>query len=182
MNRFHGLLCIIYAVGTDGYQSVTSITTRNWAVSISGLVDPTNVLLPVQVSVTASYTDGVLNPKDPYAGYNYENPMIGEGLAGCNFGLACTNDQPAAMTIVLNVSVSGLTSGLLYNLYEYTFDQVTGVGDEAMLKIPLHSFNANADQASQVISFTADSSTYSVQVTRLSSQIVSFRAVEASAP
>lgn len=72
--------------GTDGYESTVNVTTRNWAVSVSGLIDPDNVFLPVQIVISSSSTNGVLNPEDPIAGYGYENPMVGDGLTGYLLG------------------------------------------------------------------------------------------------
>lgn len=70
---------------------------------------------------------GVANPLDPLAGYNYENPFIGTATDGSG----CTNVAPQPMSITLEVTVSGLTAGAAYNLYEYDFNDVTGIGSAA---------------------------------------------------
>jgi hypothetical protein len=78
--------------------------------------------------------------------------------------------------------VSGLTPGISYNLYEYDFSSVSGVGSGAALAVPTEDFNANAGIATHVTTFAANSSTYTQTITKTSDQIVVFRCVPASAP
>jgi len=84
--------------------------------------------------------------------------------------------------LVLQATVSGLTPGVGYNLYEYDFSSVTGEGSAAELAVPTEDFNGNAGLATHVTSFTAASSTYTLSVTRTSNQIAVFRCVPASGP
>ena len=83
---------------------------------------------------------------------------------------------------VLQATVSGLTPGVSYNLYEYDFSSVTGEGSAAALAVPTEDFNANAGLATHVTRFTAASPTYTQSVTKTSDQIVVFRCVPVSAP
>jgi hypothetical protein len=80
------------------------------------------------------------------------------------------------------VTVSGLTAGAVYNLYEYDFDSVSGTGAAAALAVPTSSFNAKASMATSVTSFVAGGSSYDITVARTAFQTVVFRAVSASAP
>jgi hypothetical protein len=86
----------------------------------------------------------------------------------------------------LQVTVSGLTKGTIYNLYEYDFSVISGspIGSAAALAVPTGDFNHNASMATYVTQFTAAGSTYSPPQTikKTSDQIVVFRAVPASAP
>jgi hypothetical protein len=82
----------------------------------------------------------------------------------------------------LQVTVSGLVAGTAYNLYEYDFSAVAGVGSAAALAVPVDNFNAQADLATRVTTFTASSSTYSTSVTTASDKIVVFRCVPVGAP
>jgi hypothetical protein len=137
-------------------------------------------LLPVQITIpSATTTNGVANPMDPFAGWQYENSMIGTSTTGTS----CTNTPPQYwMTVPLTVTVSGLTQGVSYNLYEYDFNSVSGVGGAAALNVPTSNFNTNASQATNVTHFTAQGPTFSQTVTRTSNQVVVFRAVPALAP
>ena len=80
--------------GTDGYESEQKVTLHNWGVAISGPIDDDHVLLPLEVTLLSSRTDGVENPKDSIVGYYYEHPMIGydAGLSSQQ-GLACHGDR-----------------------------------------------------------------------------------------
>ena len=87
------------------------------------------------------------------------------------------------MTISLELTVSGLAAGTSYNLYEYDFASVSGVGAAAALPIPTSDFNAHAGQASATVAFTASGPTFTYVVPpRPSNQTIAFRAVLASAP
>jgi hypothetical protein len=131
----------------------------------------------------------VANPADenssPAAGYNYENPAIGSRSGQCERGNCATNTLPAAMQMRLQATVHGLTPGAAYHLYEYDFPTQTGAqtGYAAVLAIPASNFNMQSGKASHVTSFVALGADYVAgAVTRLSSEIVVFRAVPADAP
>jgi hypothetical protein len=183
----------------SGKGSEVSITgPNNYGVAVTGVLDTYEETVPVQLTaspqpgaiVGPTYTEGAQNPQDPIAGYNYENPFIGtktneEG---------CTNNPPNSwMTnFVLRATVSGLTPGVAYNLYEYQFsspittDTLGGNGTwagtaAAALKIPVSAFNGNASLAKSVTTFTAASSTYvAAELVTTSDQIVVYRAVPAA--
>jgi hypothetical protein len=114
------------------------------------------------------------------AGWQYENSMIGTSLKGTS----CTNTPPQywMYPLTLQATVSGLTTGTTYNLYEYDFSSVSGTGTAAALAVPTSNFNTNHAMASYTTQFTATGPTYSQTVTRTSDQIVVFRAVPATAP
>ena len=177
----------------SGKGSESNITgPNNYAVSVSGVLDTYGETVPVRLTaspnpgaiVGPTYTNSSVNPRDPLAGYDYENPIIGTGTNE----EGCTNDPPSAwMTnFVLQATVSGLTPGVTYNLYEYQFDSPTstdtlGVGTAAALKIPATAFNGNASLAKSVTTFTAPASTYvAPELTTTSDQIVAYRAVPAA--
>ena len=167
--------------GGSGYNTVPIAGPHNYGFSVAGPQDPTSVTLPVALTIAGpTVTKGVTNPRDPVAGYDYENPTIGASV----WGLSCTNKPPDAwMTnFVLRVSVSGLTPGMSYNLYEYEFSAVEGEGSAAALAVPVQDFNANRSLATHVTTFTAVSSSFQQAVTTTSDKIVVFRSVPASAP
>jgi hypothetical protein len=131
----------------------------------------------------------VANPADenstPAAGYNYETPYIGDDSRRCERGGCASNTEPAAMQMRLQATVHGLTPGTEYNLYEYDFPTQTGAatGNAAALAIPASNFNMHSGEASHIISFVASGADYVADpVTRLSTEIVVFRAVPADAP
>jgi hypothetical protein len=166
--------------GGNGYDTVPILGPHNYAFSVSGPADPTGETLPVAVSLDGpTRTDGRANPRDPIAGWNYENPMIGRS----NEGDACTNVQPAPMTDVrLHVVASGLSRGRAYNLYEYVMDSLHGKGNAATLPVPVEKFNANAALATHVIGFTALEPVFDTHVVIRSDKIVAFRLVPADRP
>jgi hypothetical protein len=169
------------STGGSGYNTVPILGPHNYAFSVAGPQDLNSETLPVALTIIGpTITGGVTNPLDPMAGYDYENPFIGTSLLGAS----CTNQPPSAwMTnFVFGVIVSGLTPGTSYNLYEYDFSSVTGVGSAAALAVPVQNFNANAGLATHVTTFTAASSTFTQNVTTISDKIVIFRCVPISAP
>jgi hypothetical protein len=182
--------------GNDGPngEGVTPIHgPHNVAFAISGPLDPQGETVPVSLAIlqTFSFVNGswVANPADensiPAAGYNYENPYIGNPSRRCDLGKCASNTLPAAMQMRLQASVHGLTPGSAYNLYEYDFPTQTGAqtGYAAALPIPTSNFNMHSDEASHITSFVAAGDDYvAAAVTRLSSEIVVFRAVPADAP
>jgi hypothetical protein len=176
-----GSATIHTSAGGSGYNTVPITGPHNYGFSVAGPEDPTGVTLPVALTILGpTFTNGTQNPLDPVAGYNYENPMIGTSV----LGMSCTNNPPASwMTnLVLQVAVRGLTPGTVYNLYEYEFSSVQGIGPAAALAVPIQDFNANAGMASQVTTFTAASSTYQQTLATTSNEVVVFRCVPASAP
>jgi hypothetical protein len=177
----------------NGNGQVAISGPHNYAFSVSGPIDPQGVTKPILVSIlrTETLVDGHWQPNPwdansiPAAGNNYENPYIGGALGACNLGQCVTNTQPADMLMSLQVTVSGLTPGTAYNVYEYDFPTLSGAdtGSAAALKVPTKDFNANAWMASSVTRFTATGSTYvRGQVHIPSTQIAVFRAVAAWAP
>ena len=126
---------------------------HNYAFSIGGPADTGGETLPIALTIGGpTYDAGKHNPRDPIAGYSYENPMIGSS----NGGDSCTNDAPKPwMThLRLHATVSGLKPGHGYNLYEYEFGHIEGKGMSAALAVPVSNFNANAAMAKNVTSFT----------------------------
>jgi len=166
---------------------------HNYAFAITGPMDTESVTLPVAMSITRteSVVDGrwTSNPWDenskPAAGNNYETPYIGGPIGSCDAGQCVTNKQPHAMLMTLQVTVSGLTPGRTYNLYEYDFPSLTGAdtGASAALAVPTEHFNANAKMASSVIHFKAEHDTFVREpISLYSTDIAVFRAVPSSAP
>jgi hypothetical protein len=166
--------------GGNGYDTVPILGPRNYGFSVSGPLDPTGETLPVAVSVEGpTYADGRANPRDPIAGWNYENPMIGHS----NAGNGCTNVQPAPMAdLRLHVVARGLTPGRAYNLYEYVMDRAGRRGNAAALPVPVDKFNANAALATHVLGFTAWATEFETQIVTRSDKIVAFRLVRADGP
>ena len=133
---------------------------------------------PVVLAITGTSSNGKANPKDRIAGFAYESPFVGDAD-----GNGCSNAPPASwMDMTFDVTVGELDVGTTYNLYEYSFDSVSGVGSAAALAVPTSDFNANAAQATNVTSFTASDTTFTTSVTRSSDKPTVFRAVAADAP
>jgi hypothetical protein len=179
------------AADGDGHATVSG--PHNVAFAITGPLDPEAETMPVTLAITGSQSpvNGkmVANPFDanssPAAGYNYENPYIGNRSAPCEDGKCVSNAKPAAMTMRLQATVNSLTPGIAYNLYEYDFSVQTGAytGNGAALAIPTDNFNAQSGKASFATRFVAQSNSFTAQtVVRSSDAIVVFRAVPASAP
>ncbi len=164
--------------GGSGYDTVPIIGPHNYAFSVAGPADPSHETLPVSLSILGpTETRGQPNPRDPIAGFNYENPMIGKSVEGNS----CTNAAPLPwMTRVrLQATVSGLTPGKGYNLYEYEFAAVHGTGVSAALAVPDSDFNAQAGMATHVTSFTAMNDSFTQTVSTTSDKILVFRCVPA---
>ncbi len=170
--------------GGDGENSSVIITGHNYGFSVSGAIDTSSggpYLVPIRVTIPkATYTHGKPNPRDPKAGWQYENSMIGSAQDGSS----CTNTAPkySMKPFTLQATLSGLTPGVAYNLYEYTLGGVTGTGTAAALAVPTENFNQNAAMATRKTQFTATKTTYTHRVSRTSKQIVVFRAVPVTAP
>lgn len=71
------------------------------------------------------------------------------------------------MAMVLTVTISGLTVGRSYNIYQYN----------AMSSVPNSQFNANAANALATTTFTASDLTHSFTVDIVSSDFAVFRTV-----
>jgi len=170
--------------GGDGNGSSVAITGHNYGFSVSGAIDSSiggPYLVPIKVTIPkATYTNGKANPRDPKAGWQYENSMIGSAEDGSS----CTNVAPKyeMKPLTLQATLSRLTPGVSYNLYEYTFTGINGTGTAAALPVPTKNFNQNAVMATRTTRFTATEATYVHRVRRSSNQIVVFRAVPVSAP
>ncbi len=143
---------------------------KNYAYAVSGVQDTQGVTLPVRVGLSGN--GGAMNT---IAGWNYESPMIGTSTSGGSV----TNTAPTAATLTLSATVSGLTAGRFYNLYVYRFTARPLLGP---LPVPTANFNANANLASQKLTFLASATTYTATLNVPSSATVVFRAVAASAP
>lgn len=166
--------------GGNGYNTVSILGPHNYGFSVAGAEDGASETLPVALTIVGpTYTNGIPNPLDPLASYDYENAMIGKS----NKGSSCTNQPPSAWMTNLRfqVTVSGLDPGTAYNLYEYDFASVSGEGSGAALAIPTEDFNANENLATRVTTFTASSPTYTTSVTTTSDKIVVFRCVSVDA-
>ena len=89
------------------------------------------------------------------------------------------------MKMSLQATVSGLTAGTSYTLYEYDFPTLTGddTGSSAALAVPTTGFNAKKSMTTHVTAFTAQGPTYTTApLNRMSDQIVVFRAAPSGAP
>jgi hypothetical protein len=110
---------------------------HNAAFAASGPKDTQGVTKPISLAIlgTSTLTNGswVPNPADntssPAAGYKYENPYIGRPVGSCDNSNCISDTQPAAMEMILQATVSELTKGVAYNLYEYDFPTQTGCED-----------------------------------------------------
>lgn len=164
--------------GANGYDTVTIIGPKNYGFAISGPMDEEHTTLPVMVTIDSpTFTNGVENPRDPVADWNYENPYIGSS----DKGISCTNTPPTSwMAMTLTVTVSELTPGVSYNLYRYTFGLLNG-GNEP-LQVPSKSFNKHADQATAVLNFKAENVDFVVTFNTSSDKVEIFRVVPTSAP
>ncbi len=176
-----GDVTIHTSTGGSGYDTVAITGPHNYAFSVAGPEDPGSETLPVALTIVGpTVTNGVTNPLDPVAGYDYENTMIGQSV----WGESCRNHPPAhwMTNFVLQATISGLTPGVRYSLYEYEFSSEQGVGPGAALAVPVRDFNANSGMATHVTRFTATGSSYSVRVNTTSDKIVVFRGVAARGP
>jgi hypothetical protein len=133
---------------TGGVYSVNGAPTKadpNFGIAITGIVDEHNDCLPIALT----------------SNVNYESPEIKEG----------SNTRPTPMSMQITATVSGLTSGQAYNLYQYNnFDVVPSTG-----------FNGHASSAIAKTPFTATGSTFSKTVTVMTNEYAIFRAVLQSA-
>lgn len=164
--------------GGDGIRPNShAIVPTNYGFAVSGPVDPQRVTLPVTLTIRSSKTNGHTNASRGTLNFNYETPEIGESSRS-----SCTNIPPLWMDVTLQATVSGLTPGVAYNLYEYNFSNIAGIGSQAALNMPDSNFNANASMASHVTRFVAENSTYLHSVEISSDQVIALRCVRADAP
>ena len=167
--------------GGNGYAPLRITGPRNYGFSVTGPRDDDHETLPVTLAIAGpTFTEGQRNPRDPVAGFAYENPMIGHSARSTG----CTNRPPRPwMThLALRAEVTGLTAGTGYNLYEYDFDGVQGVGRAAALALPHAAFNAHAAMATHVTRFTATGPSFRETIVTTSDKIIAFRCVPATAP
>jgi hypothetical protein len=167
------------SAGGDGSNvNPRPITAANYGFSVSGRADDDAETLPVRLTITQSSVGNVPNQELPVDGFNFENPEI----AGTNED-GCTNQPPASwMNITLLATVSQLNPGAVYNLYEYDFAQVSGVGSAAALAVPENNFNAQKFLATKTTSFVATQTTFAQSIETTSDHVIVFRCVEATAP
>ena len=119
----------------------------NYGIAITGVLDTDKKTVPVRLTTSK----------------NFESPVIRNG----------SGTRPAASSVILTITLSGLTPGVAYNLYRYS----------TVSNIPTASFNAKAAQAAQKWTVQISSgSTYVQTLTIQSSETAAFRAVPASAP
>jgi len=119
----------------------------NYGIAITGVLDTDNKTVPVRLTTSKSF----------------ESPAIRNG----------SGSRPAASSVTLTITLSGLTPGVAYNLYRYS----------TVSNIPTASFNAKAAQAAQKWTVQISSgSTFVQTLTIQSSETAAFRAVPASAP
>ena len=169
------------STGADGYTGTFAITGHNYGFSVSGAIDNSTggrYLLPIQISIpSATITNSAMNPQDSIAHWQYENSHIGQADNGLDF----TNAPPQyLMSMNLLMTISGLSPGVLYNLYEYDPQSPAAVASA----VPSGNFNSNyyTNHMGSQTQFTANSPTFTKTVTKSSDQIVIFRAVPATAP
>jgi hypothetical protein len=120
---------------------------RDFGVAVTGVIDQDHETVPVRVETNL----------------NYEIPEIREG----------SSRRPRPEPLVLTVTVSGMKTGALYNLYRY--DQLTA--------IPNSGFNAHSGDAQQKWVITAGASGRFVLSQKImSDEVAAYRAVPADAP
>lgn len=119
-----------------------------YAVAVLGIAEttPGSTLLPVRIT-TSSSAESV----EPREG---------------------SSRRPAAQSMVLTITVSGLTVGQSFNLYRYN----------SYSSVPKASFNSNRASAAAVWSQVATGPTFTITQTIQTNMQVAFRAVLASAP
>ncbi|KAJ3223214.1 hypothetical protein HK099_001402, partial [Clydaea vesicula] len=138
---------------------------KNFAFSISGVIDPYNVTFPVKLQIADNGS-----PYHPIAGYNYESPMIAEAANETDI----RNILPAPTKLKFLITVTGLTPGNSYNLFRFEY---TGRPLLGQLDIPSFNFNANKDKASQVLTFTAKNQEFFLSYEAMSDHTIIYRCV-----
>jgi hypothetical protein len=117
----------------------------NDGIALTGIADHDQETVPVRVATSL----------------NYERPHIGHH----------SNTRPKPMALTLTVTVSGLQTGTVYNLYRYS----------SMSSVPNTAFNQHKSAASQSWTFTATGATHTLTQAIQSNDEVIYRAVPASA-
>jgi len=120
---------------------------NNYALLITGVKDPTHQTLPVRLTTSI----------------NYEAPFIADS----------SNTRPRAGKVTLAITVSGLSVGQTYNLYDYTDER----------QVPTKMFNRQSKN-NKILPwrhFTAAATTWQGSLTIATSQKAFFRAVKATA-
>jgi hypothetical protein len=120
-----------------------SDAATNYGIVITGIKDDKQETLPIRIDTNV----------------NYETPEIVDG----------SNDRPKSMPIQLTVTISGMISGVNYNLYRY----------DSLSKIPDNNFNGNNGNAVETIKISSENGSYSFQKTIQSNEIVAYRCVRA---
>lgn len=119
----------------------------NFGIAFTGIIDRSHETVPVRLSTSV----------------NAELPAIA----------ANASVRPAAKSVTLTITVSGLKPHIVYNLYRYT----------RMSAVPDSTINAKAAKAARKWTFTISSgSTYTTKQTIRSNEIAVYRAVPAGAP
>lgn len=169
----------------DGDGLVQIDGSHNYALSVHGPLDLADQAQKVSLEIVSSRTleNGVWtdNPHDPVAGFNYENPYISPTPNGCDDGECFTNTRPEPMQIALVATVHGLVVGQDYTLFEFSFPALDGskTGHSAAIPVPVQDFGLQASEATNVIHFTAKSTSFSLpEVQRMSNEIIMFRAMQ----
>lgn len=146
----------IYALISNG---------NHYGLTILGIADTHSETFPIQIS-----TD-----------LNYECPEINDGISAdqpnSNCGVASLIDtRPNSQSVTLTVTISNLTPGSTYNLYDY------GPNGDFEL-VPSSDFNssyANSPEKTKKQTFQASATTYSFTRQIKSDQIVIYRCVQAT--
>ncbi|MCX6459996.1 MAG: hypothetical protein NTZ03_06765 [Actinobacteria bacterium] len=119
----------------------------NFGIAFTGIVDRSHETVPVRLSTSV----------------NAELPAIA----------ANSSVRPAAKSVTLTITVSGLKPHIVYNLYRYT----------RMSAVPESTINAKSAKAARKWTITISSgSTYTTKQTIRSNTIAVYRAVPAGAP
>lgn len=131
----------------DGNIYSLSNKGTNYGIAITGVMDLNCDTLPVRLDTNL----------------NYENPEIHDK----------SNTRPAAMPIILTITVSGLKPGEVYNLYRYN----------ALESVPNAGFNSKAGNAFKKTQIKIKTGSTFVMTQQINSnEIAVYRAVKASAP
>lgn len=161
------------AVEGDGLVQING--PHNYAVSVHGPLDIADQSQKVSLKIVSSRSleKGVWteNPRDPIAGFNYENPYMSPVPDGCDDGECRTNTRPEPMQIDLVATVHGLVVGQDYKVVEYEFPFLDGSKTGRFAAMP-----EGQAQARHITSFTAEATDIALPpVQRMSNQLIKFR-------
>lgn len=148
---------------------------HNYALSVHGPLDMEDDTQKVSLKIVSSrrFEKGVWteNPRDPIAGFNYENPYMSPTPDGCDDGECLTNIRPEPMQIELVATIHGLVVGRKYKVVEYDFPFLNGSKTGRFAAMP-----DDQAQARYVTRFTAVSTEVALPpVQRMSNQLIKFR-------